>query len=162
MEELTRRADLKVNTTIAVHSSDWLIYNNALRKEAEGQERQSTWNSEERRARDGQGWWKLMNRLQVKSLVKTHSLKLTVGTKTQQPRNSQSRSQIDRISRSQPSSANTRVFTICPILTTWTRRREISWSSSSPQSMFASGKCVLSFKYNLEMIVFLLVMLRVM
>ena len=30
------------------------------------------------------------------------------------------------------------------------------------QSMFASGKCVLSFKYNLETIVFLLVMLRVM
>ena len=30
------------------------------------------------------------------------------------------------------------------------------------QSMFASGKCVLSFKYNLAPIVFLLVMLRVM
>ena len=30
------------------------------------------------------------------------------------------------------------------------------------QSMFVSGKCVLSFKYNLEMMVFLLVMLRVM
>ena len=78
------------------------------------------------------GLVKLMNRLQVKSLVKTHSLKLTVGTKTQRPRNSQSRSQIDRISRSQPSSANTRVFTTWAILTTRTRRREISWSSSSP------------------------------
>ena len=36
------------------------------------------------------------------------------------------RSQIDRISGSQSSSANIHVFTTCPILTTRTRRRAIS------------------------------------
>ena len=90
------------------------------------------------------GLVKLMDHLQVKSQVKT------VGMKTQRPRNSQSRSQIDRISRSQPSSANTRVFTTCPILTTRTRRREISWSSSSPSpcSVQSTARAVCVFFHS--------------
>ena len=40
--------------------------------------------------------------------------------------NSQSRSQMSRINRSQRSSANTRASTTCPILTTRTRRREVA------------------------------------
>ena len=80
--------------------------------------------------------------------------------KTQQPQNSQSRSQIDKISRSQRSSANTRVFTTCPHPDYKNKKKRNVLIKQFAQSMFMSGKCVLSFNFNFAPIVFLLVKLN--
>ena len=126
MEELITRRDLKVDTQFIVQIYSDLFSKicakeRSLRPRAGNHVKQQGEKSPRR-----PGLVEVTNRLQVKCHVKT------VEMKKQHGRNSHSRSQTNRTGRSRRSSVNTRAFTICPTRTTRIKRREQSWSSSSP------------------------------
>ena len=130
VDELTRRADLKVDTTIAVHVSidRFLTMGPHKRTKAKNAKAHETSRREEGdTARAGEADEPSTSQEPEDPVDAGVS-----GDDDTSTRNSISLSQTNRTSWSQPSSPNTQCFTTGPIRTIRTRRREISWPSSLP------------------------------
>ena len=157
MDELTRRTDLKVDTTIAVHVSIDRFLTMGQPKKTKGKSAKAGETSTRDTARAGEA--------DEPSTSQEHEDPVDAGVSGDEDT---STPQLNKPFTDQQGKQIAAFFAQHPMFYDKThldyknKKKRDFLTKQFAQSMFTSGKCVLSFKYILHRILFLLVMKRVM